>query len=168
MWEPRHLTTLWASMAYYRDSFTFTLPISIVSDIIYIITTDSIYTYHCYLLLCKHILAHYISPLHTHKNYVHSLTILLHCYIFTLLTKAGRHSGNILRLRFYILHGITTQKTTLFIVVLTYVWISLICGICLSQMWVLSMVKRQPCIKLLYKYVLYFCRTYNRTLIIRF
>jgi hypothetical protein len=26
MWEPRHLTTLWASTACYRDSFTF-LPI---------------------------------------------------------------------------------------------------------------------------------------------
>jgi hypothetical protein len=25
MWEPRHLTTLWASTAYYGDSFTFTL-----------------------------------------------------------------------------------------------------------------------------------------------
>jgi hypothetical protein len=24
MWEPRPLTTLWASMACYRDSFTFT------------------------------------------------------------------------------------------------------------------------------------------------
>jgi hypothetical protein len=24
MWEPRRLTTLWASTAYYRDSFTFT------------------------------------------------------------------------------------------------------------------------------------------------
>jgi hypothetical protein len=24
MWKPRHLTTLWASMAGYRDSFTFT------------------------------------------------------------------------------------------------------------------------------------------------
>jgi hypothetical protein len=24
MWEPRHLTTLWASTACYRDSFTFT------------------------------------------------------------------------------------------------------------------------------------------------
>jgi hypothetical protein len=23
MWEPRRLTTLWASTAYYRDSFTF-------------------------------------------------------------------------------------------------------------------------------------------------
>jgi hypothetical protein len=25
MWEPRRLTTLWASTACYRDSFTFTL-----------------------------------------------------------------------------------------------------------------------------------------------
>jgi hypothetical protein len=25
MWEPRRLTTLWAFMACYRDSFTFTL-----------------------------------------------------------------------------------------------------------------------------------------------
>jgi hypothetical protein len=26
MWEPRRLTTLWASKACYRDSITFTLP----------------------------------------------------------------------------------------------------------------------------------------------
>jgi hypothetical protein len=25
MWEPRRLTILWASTAYYRDSFTFTI-----------------------------------------------------------------------------------------------------------------------------------------------
>jgi hypothetical protein len=29
MWEPRRLTTLWAFMACYRDSFTFTLPPSV-------------------------------------------------------------------------------------------------------------------------------------------
>jgi hypothetical protein len=28
MWEPRRLTTLWAVTACYRDSFTFTLPIT--------------------------------------------------------------------------------------------------------------------------------------------
>jgi hypothetical protein len=45
-----------------------TEPTSMVSDIIYIITIHSIYTYHCCLPLFKHILAYYISPLHTHKN----------------------------------------------------------------------------------------------------
>jgi hypothetical protein len=29
MWEPQRLTTLWASMACYRDSFTVTLPIRV-------------------------------------------------------------------------------------------------------------------------------------------
>jgi hypothetical protein len=28
MWDPQRLTTLWASMAWYRDSFTFYLPLS--------------------------------------------------------------------------------------------------------------------------------------------
>jgi hypothetical protein len=41
-------------------------------------------------------------------------------------------------------------------------------GICLSPKWDLSLVKRQPCIKLLYKYLLYLCRTYERTLISSF
>jgi hypothetical protein len=30
MWEPWHLTTLWAFMACYRDSFTFTLPLYMI------------------------------------------------------------------------------------------------------------------------------------------
>jgi hypothetical protein len=31
MWDPEHLTTLWASTARYRDTFTFYLPVCTIS-----------------------------------------------------------------------------------------------------------------------------------------
>jgi hypothetical protein len=34
MWEPRHVTTLWALMASYRDNFTSFLPIEMTSQLL--------------------------------------------------------------------------------------------------------------------------------------
>jgi hypothetical protein len=37
MWEPRRLTNLWASMAWYRDSFTFLVVVVVVVAVVVVV-----------------------------------------------------------------------------------------------------------------------------------